>query len=132
MSLIHRVIILNQPTKLSLMGSPRFTPFQWILLVFSLILAIFAFTQVPRDWKVGTLPAGFIVGLTIFCLGMVYVNATELRPPQWWTNFFLYRLNMLPKIYYPHIEEMEIPYPDPDIADEPEREEEGYIEIDMG
>lgn len=135
MSLIHRVIILNQPTKFSLMGLPRFTIWQWVMLLLSLCLAIFAFTQVPKDWKVGfnhEIPVGFLVGLLIFCGASVWIHASELRPGQWWRNFFLYNLGMVPKVYYPHIEEIDIPYPDPELIEEVEREEEGYIEIDMG
>lgn len=117
------------------MGSPRFTPLQWVMLVLALCLSIFAFTQVPKDWKVGfnhEIPVGFLIGLGIFCGASVYIHASELKPSQWWSNFFLYNLNMVPKTYYPHTEEMLVPYPDPDIADIPEREEEGYIEIDVG
>lgn len=131
MSIIHRVIILNQPTKFSLMGSPRFTPLQWVALVLSLALGFFVFTKIPGDWKIGNLPVGFIVGLLIFCGAMVYVNASELKPKAWWKNLFLYRLNLVPKVFYPHIEEQTQLYPDPEIADIEEEEDEGYIQIEI-
>lgn len=123
MSQIHKVIILNKPLKIR-----GFTPIQWILLVVALGSAFLVGTKIPQSWKIGNLPAGFIVGLLIFCGAMVGVNASEMKPMRWWLNLFLYRLELVPKTYISHLEECE-EYPDPSIEEEPKYSDEGYLDI---
>ncbi len=95
------------------------------LCVIGFILAFLAGTNVPG--KVGTLPAGFLVGLLIFCLSIVAGRMTEIHPLIWWKNRALYTLGILPRSYIPRPNEIGHPYPDPTII-EASQEEEFYID----
>lgn len=123
MSLVHRVIKLNEPFKIR-----GYTVSQWILMAVALGLAFFLGTKVPQDWKVGNLPVGFLVGLAIFCGAIVFISATQMRPISWWRNAVLYKLKLIPSVYLPHPEEGAI-YPDPSIEDEGKREDNAYVEL---
>jgi hypothetical protein len=126
MSVIQKVILLNKPLKIF-----EFTPFQLVLMVLSVIAALLLGGKVPAGWKVGNLPAGFIVGLLVVCGAIVFVKASEVKPGQWWRNRFLYSLKFLPRQYFPSPEPAEI-YPDATIIDTGKRNQssEFYITED--
>lgn len=127
MSLVHKVIILNKPMKIR-----GFTIGQWVILAVALALAFLLAFKVPQDWKLGNLPLGVFVWVFIVGGAMVGVNAAEFKPFAWWRNLFLYKVfNSVPRSYYPHIEDENFIYPDPDVIDPAKREEEGYIELEM-
>jgi len=126
MSVIQKVIILNKPVKIF-----EFTPIQLVLMVLSVVVAILLGGKVPAGWKVGNLPAGFIVALFVVCGAIVFVKATEVKPGQWWRNRFLYWFNCLPREYLTSPEPAEI-YPDATIIDTSKRSQssEFYIAED--
>lgn len=111
MSQIHRVIILNKPLKIR-----GYTPFQWVLLASSLAVAFYIGSAVPREWKFGNIPAGFVIGMPIFIAAMVFVTASQMKPMIWWKNAILYGLKLMPLMFFPHNEEGSL-YPDPSIID---------------
>lgn len=123
MSLVHRVIKLNEPFKIR-----GYTVSQWILMGVSVAAAFFIGTKIPQDWKVGHLPVGFLVGLAIFCGAIVFISATQMRPMSWWKNALLYKLKLVPMVYLPHPEEGVI-YPDPTIEDVVKREDSNYVQL---
>jgi hypothetical protein len=124
MSVVHRVIILNKPLKLR-----GYTISQWVLLGLTLVSALIVASWIPPTWKIGGLPVCFLVGLTVFCVGIVFVHAGQMKPPLWWMNQIYYRLNIYPKLYFPHREEG-VPYPDPTIIEAGRREDESYVTSD--
>lgn len=122
MSQVHKVINLREPFRLFQM-----TLGQIGLAALGLLLAFFFGSKVPHDWKLHNIPAGFVVGLIIFCVSLVLGRMTELKPIIWWRNNFLYGLGMVPKLYLPKPEELPCLYPDPTI-EEKTTHEEYYIE----
>ncbi len=124
MSVIQRVIILNKPFKLR-----GYTILQWVLLVGSLAIGFFVGSKVPGDWKLGNLPLGFILGLTIVCGALVFVSASQMKPGAWWRNTILYGLKIQPRMFLPHPEEGNI-YPDPSIIDPVKIQDDAYISIE--
>lgn len=121
MSRIHRVVRLNKPLKIG-----GFTPWQWVLMVIALALAFLVGSKLPGDWKVGNLPAGFLVGLLIFCGALVYIQMSQMKPFAWWRNQVLYKLKLVPDQFlprtYPGIE-----YPDSSIHDDDRKVDEYYV-----
>lgn len=127
MSLVHKVIILNKPLKIR-----GFSFGQWAILAIAVSLGFFLAFKCPTDWKLGNLPLGVFVWVAIVGLAMVGVNAAEFKPMAWWRNLLLYKiLGTVPKAYYPHVEEENFIYPDPDVIDIQRREDEGYIELQV-
>jgi len=128
MSVVQKVVILNKPLKIL-----EFTPFQWVLMVLSACAAFIIWQKVPGDWKVGNLPAGFLLGLLVVCAAIVFVRATEIKPARWWMNVIFYRLKFIPNRFLPHPEPAPL-YPDATIIDAPKRSEtaEFYIGEDPG
>lgn len=124
MSQIHKVILLNKPLKIF-----DFTPFQLILMFFSIVLAFVVGSNIPQNMKVGNLPAGFLAGMLILCGSIVVVKMSEVKPWAWWRNLILYRLNMVPTVFLPRPEPGQL-YPDPTIIDVKKRSEEYYVESD--
>ena len=98
------------------------------LCVLGAILGFAAGTNMPGDWKVGNLPAGFLVGLSIFCLAIVAGRMTEIHPMVWWKNRIFYLVGIYPRMFIPRPNEMVHPYPDPTIVEIGPAEEEFYIE----
>lgn len=121
MSLVHRVLILNRPLKIR-----GFTFMQWFQMLVGLALSFWAFTWVPKEWKVANLPAGFIVGLLMFCGLLVFINGSQMKPGIWWRNLVAYRLKLVPVKFLPHSETSQL-YPDPTIVEAPKIEDEMYI-----
>ncbi len=121
MSQVHKVIILNQPLKIR-----GYSISQWLLLVLGLITAFILGSNVPGNWKIGNLPAGFLVGLSVFCLVIVFVFAFEIKPYLWWRNLILYRLNLLPRVFRPSIEPSQT-YPEPVTNEPTNRPDEYYV-----
>lgn len=115
MSQIQKVIILNKPLKIF-----EFTPFQLVLMALSCFFALLCGNKIPGDWKIGNLPAGFLVGLLIVCAAIVFVKMTEIKPMLWWRNLLAYRLNLVASTWLPHPEEAPL-YPDATIIDAPDR-----------
>lgn len=116
--------MLNKPLKIF-----DFTPFQLILMFVAVITAFIAGSNVPHDWKINNLPAGFILGLLIICGAIVFVKMSEVKPWAWWRNLVMYRLNMLPTTFLPHPEPGHV-YPDPTIIDVKKRTDEYYVDAD--
>jgi hypothetical protein len=114
-SVVQKVIILNKPLKVF-----EFTPVQLVLLVVSTILALIVGGKIPGTWKIGNLPAGFLIGLLIVCAAIVFVKATEIKPMQWWRNLLFYRLKLTPTRFVPHPEPANV-YPDTTIIDGPKK-----------
>ena len=75
MSISQRVVILNKPLKIY-----NYTIIQWIVLAGTLVLALLVGFHMPGNIKVANLPLGFWLGLTIFCLGIVFVHAVQMKP----------------------------------------------------
>lgn len=125
MSVVQRVIILNKPFKIR-----GYTVMQWIILAVALALAFLIGSKIPHDWKLGNIPAGFLVGLLIFCGAIVFVSATQMRPMLWWKNVILYKLGIAPSLFLPHHEEGQ-PYPDPTIIEPVKREDQPYVTFDQ-
>ncbi len=123
MSQVHKVIILNKPLKIF-----DFTPFQLILLVAATVTALLVGTNIPKDWKVGNLPAGFLAGLLIFCAAIVGVKMSEVKPWIWWKNNLLYRLGMVPKVFIPRPEDPPHIYPDPSIIEAKKASDDYYVQ----
>jgi hypothetical protein len=115
MSVIRKVINLNQPVKIF-----EFTPIQLVLMVLSLGTALLVAGKVPSNWKVGDLPAGFLIGLLIVCMAIVFVKFTEIKPLLWWRNLIFYRLKLAPQQFFPGTEPAKI-YPDTTIIEAPKR-----------
>lgn len=103
MSMVHKVIILNKPFKVTLMGL-SFTLIQWAQMVLAAAIAFAMGSFVPKEWKLGNIPLGFVVGLSFLCGVMVFINASQMRPFVWWRNQFLYRLRLIPTVFLPHPE----------------------------
>src|SRR5262249_45101386 len=97
MSLVHRVVILNKPLKIR-----GLTISQWVLMTIALGVAIGAGSIIPSNWKLGNLPAGFIVGLLIFCAALLFTQAMQMKPMTWWRNMIAYRLKLVPMTFLPH------------------------------
>jgi uncharacterized membrane protein len=124
-SQIHRVIILNKPLKIF-----DFTPFQLILMFAATITSFLVAGNVPRDWKLPNgLPVGFVCGLLIFCVAIVVVKMSEVKPWVWWRNMITYKLGLVPLQYLPR-PEPGIPYPDPTIMDVKKRTDQYYVDAD--
>lgn len=124
MSVIQRVIVLNKPFKIR-----GYTILQWIILSGSLAIAFLIGSKVPHEWKVGNLPAGFLVGMVVVCAAIVFVSASQMKPFAWWRNKALYGLGMAPRVYLPNREEGQV-YPDPTIKDIIKREDQPYVTIE--
>lgn len=122
MSQIQKVILLNKPMKIF-----EFTPFQLVLMFVSTITAFIVGSNVPHDWKIANLPAGFIIGLVIICLAIVFVKMSEVKPWLWWRNAVVYKLNMMPTVFMPRPEPGQV-YPDPTIIDVKKRANEYYVD----
>jgi len=114
-SVVQKVIILNKPLKVF-----EFTPIQLVLLVLSTVTALIVGNKIPGNWKIGNLPAGFLIGLLIVCAAIVFVKATEIKPMQWWRNLIFYRLKLTPSRFVPHPEPANV-YPDTTIIDGPKK-----------
>lgn len=121
MSRVHRVINLKEPFRIFGM-----TLGQIGIAAIGLILAFIIGTKIPSDWKVGNIPAGFVAGLTVFCVSLVAGRMTELKPMVWWRNSLMLGLGLVPRTYIPKPKEAQI-YPDPTII-EAGQAEEFYIE----
>ena len=124
MSVIQRVILLNKPFKIR-----GYTVIQWLILGVSVALSFIVGTSVPREMKLGNLPLGFLVGLSIFCGAIVFVSASQMHPFIWWRNLLLTRLGLLPKVYLPHRESGYI-YPDPTIVEPSKAEDQAYYDTE--
>ena len=111
MSISQRVVILNKPLKIY-----NYTIIQWIVLAGTLVLALLVGFHMPGNIKVANLPLGFWLGLTIFCLGIVFVHAVQMKPFAWWRNQIFYHLDIYPKLVLPHVENGNI-YPDATIVE---------------
>ncbi len=125
MSVVQRVIILNKPFKIR-----GYTVMQWIILAVALALAFLIGSKIPHDWKLGNIPAGFLIGLVIFCGAIVFVSATQMRPMLWWKNVILYKLGIAPTLFLPHHEEGQL-YPDPTIIEPAKREDQPYVTFEQ-
>lgn len=112
MSQVHRVIILNRPMKIR-----GYTPFQWILMVASAAGAFAVLSWFPKEWKVQNLPVGFLVGLCVFCVALVFIHASQLKTFIWWRNVIFYALGVLPRVFLPH-SEPSVTYLEPDKVEE--------------
>lgn len=104
-----------------------FTLFQLGMMALGAVVGFGAFTLVPKEWKIGNLPTGFLVGLTVFSVLLVLSNALEMKPIAWWRNTIFYYLKVLPTVFLPHPEEKAL-YPDPTIVDPGRKREEFYVE----
>jgi hypothetical protein len=124
MSVIQRVIILNKPFKIR-----GYTILQWLILVGSVALAFLVGTKIPQGVKLGNLPAGFIVGLLLVCVAIVFVHSTQVKPITWWRNCFLYKLGLVPSVYLPKREEAQ-EYPDSSIKEPVKREDLSYVAVE--
>lgn len=124
MSQVHRVILLNEPYKLSLLGF-SYTLAQWAIMFLSFVLAFVVGFQIPPQIKIGNLPLCFLVGLGIFCAGMVLVQSQQMKAFAWWKNMFRYRLGLIQKVYLPTTEDGTI-YPDPTVIDEDHKKQEEF------
>ena len=122
MSQVHKVIVLNKPLKIF-----EFTPFQLILLVGSVILALIAASKCPKEWKFNGVPGGAWVAIGIVCVALVLVKMSELKPWAWWKNLMIYRMRLVPNIFLPKPEPAPL-YPDPTIIEPKKRSEEFYVE----
>ena len=121
MSRIHRVVRLNKPLKIG-----GHTPFQWVLMVVAVAIALIVGSKMPGDWKIGNLPAGFLVGLLIFCGALVYIQMSQMKPFAWWRNIVLYRLRLVPVKFLPRTFPG-IEYPDSSIQDDDRKVDEYYV-----
>ena len=121
MSQVHKVINLKEPFRIFTM-----TVGQLGISAVGLLSAFFVGTNVPSDWKIHNMPAGFVVGLVVFCLSLVAGRMTELKPMVWWRNSILYRLKLIPSQFIPKPEEPVL-YPDPTIIEKGQAEE-FYVE----
>jgi hypothetical protein len=122
MSVVQRVIPLNKPFKIR-----GYTILQWVILAVSVALAFIIGANIPKDWKLGNLPLGFLVGLGIFCGAIVFVSASQMKPFAWWRNVILDRLGISPRVYIPH-REPGYEYPDSTIIEPTKREDQAYYE----
>ena len=111
MSQLQRVIPLNKPFKLR-----GYTIGQWLILGLSLAVAMLVGSKVPGDWKLDKIPVGFLVGLLIFCLAIVFVSATQMHPLIWWRNQLLYKLGLAPRLVLPS-RDPPLPYIDATIVE---------------
>jgi hypothetical protein len=98
MSVVRKVIILNQPLKLF-----GFTLIQLLLLSVTVIFILWLSGHCPPG-KLGGIPLSFWVPFFIFCSALVFVKATEIKPLQWWRNRLLWHTEFLPKVYVPGFE----------------------------
>lgn len=124
MSVIQRVIILNKPFRIR-----GYTIIQWVILVGALAIGFLVGSKVPGDWKLGNIPLGFLIGLSIVCGAIVFVSASQMKPAAWWRNTILYGLKMSPRMFLPHPEEGNI-YPDPSIVEPTRVRDDAYISIE--
>lgn len=120
MSVVQRVIVLNKPFKIR-----GYTIWQWIIMGVSAVLALFLATKMPNDWKINGAPIGVFVFVAVLGAGIAYVSATQMKPPAWWRNKFLYTLGIVPSIYLPNREEGQV-YPDPTIIERAKRDDQDY------
>lgn len=121
MSLVHRVIILNKPLKIR-----GLTISQWIMGAGGVGVALLVGTQIPQQWKIGNLPAGFIVGMIIVCAVLFVSQAAQMKPIAWWRNMIAYRLKLVPLVFMPRPETGTI-YPDPSVIEASRRDDRPYV-----
>lgn len=124
MSLVHRVIILNQPLKIF-----GFAPLQLGLLVVWVIVGLVLAGRFPGEWKFHNVPIGVWFAIFWFCIALVAVKMSEVKPWSWWKNMLTYRLNLVPKTYIPKIEAAQ-PYPDGNIIELKKSTEKFYVEAE--
>ena len=123
MPLNQKVIILNKPLKLF-----GLTVKQWIFMVPAAIIAFWAGSSMPHNWKIQNLPAGFVLGMFIVCGALVAIHMNEVRPGTWWVNLFYYNIfRVMPTVYLPHMEEEPL-YIDASIMDKKDTREEYYVQ----
>jgi hypothetical protein len=122
MSQMHKVIVLNKPLKVF-----DFTIIQLGLMFFSILLAFFAASQVPKDVKINGMPGGVVVLIILLCIAIALVKMSEVKPWSWWINAFAYRINAVPTVWMPHPEIAPI-YPDPTIIEPKKKGEDNYID----
>lgn len=120
MSVVQRVIVLNKPFKIR-----GYTIVQWLVMGVAAVFGLIVATKLPGDWKINGAPIGVFAFVGILGAGIAYVSATQMKPPAWWRNKFLYTLGIVPSIYLPNREEG-IVYPDPTIQDRVKRDDTDY------
>jgi hypothetical protein len=90
MAIVQKVIILNKPFKIF-----GFTFVQLVVLAGAALCGLWIGCAVPQV-KFNGIPLGFWVFIILFCSAMVFVNASSIKPWQWWRNSILKLANLLP------------------------------------
>jgi len=107
MAIVQKVIVLNKPFKLF-----GFTFVQLIILGGAALIGLWLGTIMPQV-KINNIPLGFWVVLVFFCSAMVAVNASSIKPWQWWRNGLLSLSSLLPTEILPNSRPAKI-YPQDD------------------
>src|ERR1700722_15436433 len=90
MAVVQKVFVLNKPFKLF-----GFTFVQWIVLAASALIGLWLGCIMPQV-KFNNIPLGFWVFFVFFFSAIVFVNASSIKPWQWWRNSILRFSNLLP------------------------------------
>ena len=90
MAIVQKVIVLNKPFKVF-----GFTFVQLIILTGAALVGLWLGFIMPPV-KINGIQLGIWVTIVFFCLAMVFVNASSIKPWQWWRNRLLSLSNLLP------------------------------------
>ena len=126
MAQVHRVILLNKPLKI--WGN---TIMQWVMLALALAVSFMAFSSIPQQWKIGNLPTGILVGISLFMLSIVFIHAPQVKPSVWWKNKILYSLGKMPTKFFPRPEPAQ-EYPDSSIIEPLKQQDRYYVQKSAG
>jgi hypothetical protein len=110
MAIVQKVIVLNKPFKIF-----GFSFVQWIVLTGAALAGLWLGFIMPPV-KINGIQLGIWVTIIFFCVAMVFVNASSIRPWQWWRNRILSLSNLLPTEILPQPRPARI-YPEEDRQD---------------
>jgi hypothetical protein len=91
MAIVHKVIVLNKPFKVF-----GFTFVQLIFLALAGLIGLWLGTAVPQVKINGIQLGAWITFVITPCVALVAVNASSIKPWQWWRNRILSLSNLLP------------------------------------
>jgi hypothetical protein len=107
MAIVQKVIVLNKPFKIF-----GFTFVQWIILAGTALAGLWLGTAMPQV-KFNGIQLGIWITITTPCIALVCVNASSIKPWQWWRNRILSLSNLLPTEILPQPRPANI-YPEED------------------
>ncbi len=90
MAIVQKVIVLNKPFKIF-----GFSFVQWIFLTLAALGGLWLGTAMPQV-KINGIQLGIWITIITPCVALVAVNASSIKPWQWWRNRILNLSNLSP------------------------------------